>query len=284
MKVRLSGNLDTRYTGYRCLTSANKIKKNIKKRDLFNLLNVKSDKIRKVILFAPHAFADAPHIFGTSFIFRDYFEQFEKTLEFIGKNKDDKILWLVRPHPSSHLYNEEGIVKTILRKYSKITNLKLCDNDLISTKNLINICDNVVTGRGTIGLEFACNGKYPITAGSSTYSGLKISIECKSKFEYFKTLKEISKIKTLKNPQILTAKKTLYYLEKIYPKYLNDKLSGLILNGQKSKIIDQNIFDTNEMDQNEIFNKRLVNNLKKYNFKRDKIYKHFFNNAEKLYT
>ena len=282
LSVRLTGKLDTRMSGSRCLTRANKIKGKITKNELLNLLNIKNVNIDRIVLFAPHAFADAPHIFGTSFIFRDYYEQFEQTLNFIAKKSFKNTLWLIRPHPSSDIYNEQSIVSEQLKKYESVKNIKLCDSDLISTKNLIEICDNVVTGRGTIGLEFACNGKYPITAGSSTYSGLDISIECNSKLKYFKTLKEIHKIKKLNKKQTLVARRTLYYLDNMYPKYLNKKMSSLILSGQKSKIIDKEIFKINAKDQKKIFNKRLINNLKKYKFEEDKIYKHFFDNAEKL--
>ena len=110
LNKRLTGKLDTRYTGFRCLTSANKIKTIINKNELLKILNVNKGSIEKIILFAPHAFTDAPHICGTSFIFRDYFEQFEETLKFINTNSSKNILWLIRPHPSSDLYGEKGEV------------------------------------------------------------------------------------------------------------------------------------------------------------------------------
>ena len=78
-----------------------------------NLSNSKSDEYlkslsknkKKKILFASHAFADAPHASGT-FIFKDYYEQFVETLKF-AYNSSDTNLWIFKNHPNSRLYGEK---------------------------------------------------------------------------------------------------------------------------------------------------------------------------------
>ena len=63
---------------------------------------------KKKILYASHAFGDAPHAHG-SFIFNDYFEQFKETL--LHAQKDDRNIWIFRAHQNSRLLNEKKIFK-----------------------------------------------------------------------------------------------------------------------------------------------------------------------------
>ena len=70
----------------------------------------------------------------------------------------------------------------------------------------------MITLRGSIGLEFACQGKYSIIAGIAHYSNLGLSLEPKIK-KYFSFIKNIMSIKKLKEAQSLKAKKVLYYFE-----------------------------------------------------------------------
>ena len=128
-------------------------------------------------------------------------------------------MWLVRPHPSSYLYKEENIIREYIK--NNFNNIKLCDSNLVSTKNLIDICDTVITGRGTIGLEFACFGKKPILAGKSTYSKFGITSEFKNKKEYFKSFTDLNSYKKLNNKDKLIARKILFYIETLSPLYLN---------------------------------------------------------------
>ena len=114
-----------------------------------NLSNSKSDEYlkslskNKKILFASHAFADAPHASGT-FIFKDYYEQFVETLKF-AYNSSDTNLWIFKNHPNSRLYGEKKIFSDLIKKFKK-ENILLCP-DKIPTQKLLNICDVVITGR-----------------------------------------------------------------------------------------------------------------------------------------
>ena len=66
----------------------------------------------------------------------------------------------------------------------------------ISIKDLYSLCDTVVTGRGTVGLEFICEGKNCILAGESPYSKkLNLKTNYKSKQSYFNQIKNIGNLK-----------------------------------------------------------------------------------------
>ena len=73
------------------------------------ILNSLIDKKRKkIILFCPHAFSDSPSA-GGKFLFRDFYEFYEKSIDEMGKIKD--ITWLVKLHPTRFMYGENGIGK-----------------------------------------------------------------------------------------------------------------------------------------------------------------------------
>lgn len=275
LKKRFVGKIKYSYSSARDLTNANKLAKYFTKKNFIEKIYKKKKFFDKIILFAPHAFADAPHYFGINFIFRDYYNQFVETIDYIDKNGSENILWLVRPHPSSKIYGEENIVRDYLD--SKNSNIKFCDHNLINTKNLIDICDTVITGRGTIGLEFACYGKKPIIAGSSTYSNFGIAHQCKNKKEYFKLINSFSEIELSKN-QVIFARKLLYYIETLYPLKTNNIDNNLIFNDKKKSIT--NLLNL-KFDKNKpFFTDKFLKKLKKEGFEKQEIYKFFFKNAK----
>ena len=201
--------VNTNYTHYLDLKNSVRFrKKNIKFLDSLKLKN----NIKKTVLIAPHAFSDAAHVNGNSFIFQDFYEQLKETLLFIKNRKIPNILWIVRPHPTSAYYNEQGIVENLVKKINdkKIIN---CPKQ-VSTKEILNMSDLVITGKGTIGLEAASCGKFVINAADCLYSGFGFSLDPKNKNEYFKNIQNVIKIKKLKNKNIFLAQCILYYLEK----------------------------------------------------------------------
>ena len=104
-----------------------------------------------------------------------------------------------------------GIVENLVKKIN-YKFIKLCPNKT-STESLINICDNVITGRGTVGLEFASFGKYSLNSGSSVYSGLGVSLDFNNKKKYFLALKSIKDIPKLSKDETFLARSILHYLE-----------------------------------------------------------------------
>ena len=272
LKKRLKAKVITGLTGVQDLLFAYSSKIILTKEKLLEALNINKKIIKKIVLFAPHAFTDAPHGRGSFFIFRDYFAQFTETLEFIDNKEYKDILWIVKPHPTSiFFYGENGIVKDFIKKTNNPM-IQLCPENL-NTGNLIDICDLVVTGRGTIGLEAATRGKTSIIAGGAAYSGLNVAIEHINKKSYFKTLSNLEKISKLKKTKIMLAKKALYFFD----------IKKIEL--RESKILDDNVrstsFNFNTMKKStkkqrediDIFNKRLIKNLNKLSFEKDVLFK-----------
>lgn len=276
---RFLGKIDFSYCSSRDLINANKNKLKYSKKEFLKKIKKNQINFDKIILFAPHAFSDAPHHFGTNFIFKDYYEQFIETINFFNSYDKNNILWLVRPHPSTKIYNEENIVKNFI-KDSKNKNIIYCSSNLIGTRNLIEICDNVVTGRGTIGLEFACYGKKPIIAGASTYSKFDISDECKNKEDYFNKLKNFNQIKPLTVKQKKIAIKLLYYIELSYPLHMNKTTDQMLFNFKKKSIL--NYLNKVNSKNKTIWTKKFFKILKLKDLKQDVLYKFYFNKANIL--
>ena len=226
---------------------------------LLKKISLNKNKITKIVLIAPHAFSDSPHDNGLDMIFDDYYSHFKETLLFINDKINKKnILWLVKSHPASNHYKENGIVENLVKKLSN-ENIKMCPKN-ISSHNLTLICDNAVTLKGTVGLEFACQGKYSITGGFAAYSNLGFSLHASNKHKYFSNLEKISNLPKLNSKQILKAKKVLYYLE---------------TKKQEDRLENSNIF-TEFIDNNDqsFFCKKLIDNFENItSFENDPYYK-----------
>jgi len=169
-----------------------------------SLSNLKGKKI----LYASHAFADAPHAPG-SLIFNDYFEQFKETLR--HAQSDDKNIWIFRAHQNSRLLNEKKIFKEFIY-YKKRKNILLCP-DNVPIEKLLNKCDVVITGRGTIGFESAALGKKVIITGAAPYSELGIVYQPKTKKKYFHYIRNFNDLKMNTNHIKKKSKQLIYILE-----------------------------------------------------------------------
>ena len=246
---RFTGNIETPE-----LIKAYKNKNIINEYDFFRIFNVKKNKYKKIVLFAPHVFSDAPHE-SFKMIFLDYFQHFVKTLTHIKDVKE--VLWLIKAHPTSKDYNEEGLVEKMLSKYKKYDHIKLFPNH-IHLYSCLNLVDTVITTRGTIGLEFAaCFEKKPIILADAPYSNLGFTIEPKNEEEYFNILKNVEKITPLSKLEKLNAKKTFYFFECIQ------------LDELKSSVIPKN----GRFLSNDKYFDQLNKNLSKNNFEEDGYYK-----------
>ena len=172
---------------------------------------IKLSDYKKIILLASHSLSDANHFhfdLGSSSPFKDYYSQIVETLNFALKNKN--ILFFIRPHPSSDFWNEEGLIKNILKKY-KSKNIVLLDKN-INTDDAIKHSDTVITVYGTIGLETASfYKKKPILAGNSIYSNLGFTLDSSTKQDYFDHILSNKKKYSLNRREQLQADKALYY-------------------------------------------------------------------------
>ena len=248
IKNQQSGN----FVPYRTLKSIYS-KSKIKKFDfIYKLFNIKNEKQNIFVnCLALHCFSDAPASTG-KFIFRDYYDQFIKTLEFLKKNNPKNLYWLVKIHPDSADYDENGIVEAVLKKFN-LPYVRICPkniNNIILFKNI----SNLYTGRSTIGLEYACFGKKPVICGEAPYSQNNISINAKNSRDYYKLLVSNQIDNKLTKNQVFKAKSILYYLEKFSNSSIKEKSL---------------IFPNREKNNNfRIFLRDIYNNIKHYNFKK----------------
>ena len=177
----------------------------------------------KVLLFASHRLSDTAHILGITYSFRDYYDQFEKTLSF-AFNNDDNNIWIFRAHPYSNLGKavERKQLISLFKKYRK-KNIFFCPVG-VPIDSIKNIIDVVVSGRGTVALEFLCEQKSVLLAGIPRYFHRKLGINYFSdKKKYFDILSNLKKIKkpSLENKNL--ARKILYFYENgLHPKYKID--------------------------------------------------------------
>ena len=271
LKKKKKGEIGSLYTGSVIYQRANRNKTKINKKKLFQKLNIKNNKFKKIILVAAHAFSDCPHINGF-FVFRDYYTQLKETLEFISNTKSlERHLWIIKPHPSAYKFKEQGIAEKLIKKYIR-KNIKLCPAK-INTKDLIKVSDHVITGRGSIGLETACAGKYSILGGSAAYSKIGFTLDPKNKKQYFEFIKKIDSIKRLKKTQVKKAKETVYILE--------NKINQIPI--KRSSIVPHDKFSQNVKErklkkiklipERNLFSKEFIEKHKKIGFENDIYYK-----------
>tara|TARA_Y100000591_G_C21850520_1_gene711420 strand:+ start:661 stop:2241 length:1581 start_codon:yes stop_codon:yes gene_type:complete len=266
LKDRYQGKIRLAYTGKADLFSANKKKNLYSRQKLLKQFNIeKENKINKIVVLACHSFSDAPHGQGKNIIFKDYYEQVKETLLFLEKNIKKNILWIIRPHPAAERYGEQGIVEGLYKKTIKHNkNLIKISPKNLDTKNLIQFCDFVVTMKGTIGLEFASEGKHTLCCSDSPYSKLGISLEVNSKKKYFKIINKIHKFpKKISTYKTNRAKKILYILEKSVPEnHIID-----------SKIFTKKILKNRYQNKNlNFFNRELLQKLKMNKIDKDSFY------------
>ena len=232
----------------------------------------------KNCVIALNSFSDSPHYQG-KLIFRDYYDWFKKTIEFINDSKISNTHWLIKTHPAQKnidrmSYNETHIVNRIIKE-NKIKNLELVP-DNISNIDIFENSTNLITCVSTIGLEFACHGKKPILCGQAIYSDLGFTNLVMSKKKYFNLLLNLPLENNLSSEQIMQAKTAVYILDNIKSNKLNIKENTLNLRYYKNEalsdreylqILAKNLKKNNVRNilKDEYFKKVL--NLAKNNFK-----------------
>lgn len=96
-----------------------------------------------------HVFCDAPHV-NENVLYKDYYDWFYNTIKCLSQNANINLL--VKEHPSSYLFKENGIVDSVMQDFNLVDRIITSDE---STYSILNNADMVVTCGGTIGLEFS---------------------------------------------------------------------------------------------------------------------------------
>lgn len=198
-KARFSGNIDQID-----VLSSYKNKKMYSKKSIEELLNLDPEK--KHIIIMPHAFSDFPHI--SNGLYSDYYVWLVNLLKVI--RDVDNVNWLIKPHPTSYVFNEIGAVENLLDELG-VYNVKVVPSDM-NTASIKDFADVILTVRGTAGLEFSTFGIPVVTAGEGCYSGYGIDISSSSISEYESRVKNLDKISRLDEMSINRAKMVFYYL------------------------------------------------------------------------
>lgn len=172
--------------------------------DREKLCKTLSININKPLVFImTHAFSDGPHHSPKEkLLFRDYYVWLVETIKYISSIKN--INWIVKPHPMSLKYGEEGAVERLVEKFGN-GNVHLAPKDF-NTSCIKDIAHALVTVQGKAALEFGYFGIPSIITSYASYSGFGMAIEPKTKDEYFDALKHIDSISKLNEEQIKTAK------------------------------------------------------------------------------
>jgi hypothetical protein len=154
----------------------------------------------KIVFILAHVFSDAPHL-SSAMLHADYFQWLASTLNVCAKSKN--VQWVIKPHPSSVIYGENGLVEKMVADI-KSNNIHICPADL-NTKSLSLCADALVTVHGTAGLEYSCLGIPAVLAGQPFYSGFGFTIEPDSIEDYEERLLNIHDVGRLSDDQIRAA-------------------------------------------------------------------------------
>lgn len=214
-------------------------------------------KRKKIILFCPHAFSDSSSA-GGEFLFRDFYEFYEKSIDEMCKIKDTT--WLVKLHPTRYMYGENGIGEKYLRN-KKPDNIILIP-DQFSTSSIVKIVDGVVTARGTIIPEAAFLGKKTLAYQNTRFKNSNIYVKYYNKEDYYKKLrfKNIN-LKISKSDKKL-AKKLMYIIhEKIFLSSDNLLLDQRGKNNKQLDIIYNKIYKKIKKGKQEIQNSHYYKKL-----------------------
>lgn len=180
---------------------AYKNKQSYSKELLKESLNIKNDN--PIVFIFAHIFADTPQGASEKMLFADYYLWLTETIKFIRTVQD--INWVIKPHPSSNVYGEEGDVAKLIKKFCKPSDsVFICPKDF-NTASVLDCAKAIVTVQGTVGLEYSCMGIPIVLAGQAFFSGFGFTCEPQNQKEYFKQLKEINNLQPLSELQMKTA-------------------------------------------------------------------------------
>lgn len=170
-----------------------------------------------IIGIMAHIFCDAPHAYPNT-LYDDYKEWIVSTVKALKKN--NKVNFLIKEHPAFSLYNEDGVMNSVLKDLS-------CDKyllkDDVHSLSILNEFDVVITCGGTIGQEFVYKGKPVVLGSKPSYSEFGFTTEPKNKEEYERLLESgIEKLPPLNQEQKNIASKVIYHDFVLLDNYSDD--------------------------------------------------------------
>lgn len=154
------------------------------------------DAQKKNVFVMLHAFNDHPHSHFRWMLFKDYYDWFEKTLDFA--KQDSSVNWIFKQHPSIKFYVTKDVSFDSLFSNCPSNIIYIDENRQIDTRSLVYCADLVVTCLGSAGFELPAMGGVPSLIASDTfYTNLGFAMEPRTKKEYFQILSKARNIKPL---------------------------------------------------------------------------------------
>lgn len=144
------------------------------------------DDSKPIALIMPHAFSDANHA-DSWMIYDTYFDWYKRILELTARIPH--VNWVVRTHPSSHMYDEVGVGEAFAKQFPHVRSMR---GD-VQTSSVFGFADAVLTVRGTAGLESLYFGIQPILSGAVWYDSLPGIASCRTEAELVSAMKRITK-------------------------------------------------------------------------------------------
>jgi hypothetical protein len=155
----------------------------------------------------PHIFIE--HLRYTDKLFKDPLTWFRSTLQ-IAKEVDS-VDWRVKPHPNRDIYEME---QDVFEEVSRVNQQSDHSIDMLpedmTTRELIETTDVILTMDGTAGMEYACFGIPTIIASETVYSGYGFTVEPESQQEFADTLRSLDEVDPLTPAEIERAKVICY--------------------------------------------------------------------------
>ena len=182
--------------------------------DIEKILQNKGVDINKpIILMATNIIWDANLIYNDN-IFKDMLEWIFSTIDYFHKRSDLQLI--IRSHPGEINYDrvsKQLVKEEIIKKYQNLPeNIFIIGPDEdYSTYPLAHYADTVLIYASKVGMEFPPFGINVVVAGESYVKNKNITLDPKSKKEYFKILDDLPTNKKLSSEKIEQAKKYAYH-------------------------------------------------------------------------
>lgn len=160
-------------------------------------------KEKPLVFVMAHVMGDADH-HTNELLFTDHHDWLTQTLESARKNTD--VHWVVKPHPGEVHYSLRDTAQDIFSRKAENAPHIGCLGYETNTASLIEPAHAVITAVGTPGLEFACKGIPPVTAGEAPYSGFGFTLDHEDREDYFTTLSRIEQLETLGEEEVQRAR------------------------------------------------------------------------------
>ena len=182
--------------------------------DVKDLLKKHSIDLSKPILgILTNVIWDAQIIYKNN-IYNNMVDWLIDTIKYLSNRKDIEVV--VRCHPGEirgDRLSKQTVKGTILENFKTLPeNLKIIDSDNdISTYSFADYCETLIIYATKMGMEFSPFGNKVICAGESYIKNKDITLDPKSKNEYYKMLDLFPNLQKPSKEKILRAKKYAYH-------------------------------------------------------------------------